>query len=539
MSETPGGVPAAPRAGPIVDGDSGPAYVLRGRVVTTNDEGDVLDDGRVVIQRGTITAIVPRGMSLPGGLEATEIDVAGTIYPGLIDLHNHFVYNVLPLWPVPRRYTNRGQWPRARRYAAEITLPARALASFAPTARALVRYVEVKALAGGTTTGQGIRTRVEGSISLFRGAMRNVEETNDPRLPEAGTLVPDLRASPQAIEQFRRSLGSRAAYFYHLAEGVDAAARRAFTHLRAHDLIQPSLVAIHALALRPGDLAALAERGAKIVWSPFSNLLLYGRTLDLHALQQAGVRFSIGCDWAPTGSKNLLQELKVARYVAAAQQAGVHSRDLVRAVTTGAARTVGWHPHVGTLKPGALADLLVIAGVRGDPYDHLINATEATVRLVVVHGIPRYGDRALMQALCPGPAAGLELLTIAGVPKALYLHARGSPLNDLTFTTAAEMLQTAMGGLPALVQAMQTESARRRALGLAPAAEFAVELDNEYVPSGPVGVRAAAAPDWSLIAPRLPLDPVEVNTPEYWRRLESQPNIDLNLRAALRAAYGG
>ena len=103
---------------------------------------------------------------------------------------------------MPRRYTNRTQWPRARRYAAEV----------APPVRALVRSVEVKALAGGTTTGQGIRTRVQGSINLFRGAMRNVEETNDPRLPEAGMLVPDLQASPEAIEQFRRSLASRAAY---------------------------------------------------------------------------------------------------------------------------------------------------------------------------------------------------------------------------------------------------------------------------------------------------------------------------------------
>lgn len=539
MNEILSGTPAAPRAGPIVDEDSGPAYVLRGRVVTMNDGGDVFEDARVVIQRGGITAIVPRGVSLPGGFAATEIDVAGTIYPGLIDLHNHFVYNVLPLWPVPRRYTNRTQWPRARRYAAEIALPARALASFAPTARALVRYVEVKALAGGTTTGQGIRTRVKGSIGLFRGAMRNVEETNDPRLPEAGTLVPTLQASPEAIEQFRRSLASRAAYFYHLAEGVDTAARRSFTHLRAHDLIQPSLVAIHALGLRLRDLAVLTERGAKIVWSPFSNLLLYGRTLDLHALRQAGVHFSIGCDWAPTGSKNLLQELKVARYVATAQQAGLHSRDLVCAVTAGAARTVGWHRHVGVLKAGVLADLVVIDGVCGDPYDHLIDATEATVKLVVVHGIPRYGDRALMEALPPAPGAALEPLTVAGVSKALYLSARDSPLHDLTFSTAAELLRAAMADLPTLVQAMQAESKRRRALGLSPAAEFAVELDNEYVPPGPAGVRAAAAPDWSLIAPRLPLDPIEVDTPEYWQRLEAQPNIGPDLREALRATYAG
>ncbi|MER3405481.1 MAG: hypothetical protein C4289_10275, partial [Chloroflexota bacterium] len=100
--------------------------------------------------------------------------------------------------------------------------------------------MEVKALAGGTTTGQGIRTRVEGSISLFRGAMRNVEETNDLRLPEAGTLVPDLQASPKAPTSWR--------------------AGRCCTC--AHDLIQQSLVAIHALVQNQATFLGMDRCGS-------------------------------------------------------------------------------------------------------------------------------------------------------------------------------------------------------------------------------------------------------------------------------------
>ena len=97
MSEILSGMLAAPRAGPIVDEDSGPAYVLHGRDVTMNDGGDVLEDARVVIQRGKIAAIIPAAVPLPGDRAGPEIGVAGTIYPGLIDLHNHFVYHALPL----------------------------------------------------------------------------------------------------------------------------------------------------------------------------------------------------------------------------------------------------------------------------------------------------------------------------------------------------------------------------------------------------------------------------------------------------------
>ena len=49
-----------------------------------------------------------------------------------------------------------------------------------------------------------------------------------------------------------------------------------------------------------------------MVWSPMSNLLLYGGTADIAAALAAGVRIGIGSDWSPSGSKNLLGELKVA-----------------------------------------------------------------------------------------------------------------------------------------------------------------------------------------------------------------------------------
>src|SRR5207244_492368 len=108
---------------------------------------------------------------------------------------------------------------------------------------------------------------------------------------------------------------AKAALFYHLAEGTNDHARQRFLDLRENDLLRSSLVGIHCLALRADDLEELARAGAKCVWSPFSNLLLYGRTLDPAALRSSGLQFSIGCDWAPTGSKNLLEELKVARWV--------------------------------------------------------------------------------------------------------------------------------------------------------------------------------------------------------------------------------
>jgi hypothetical protein len=63
------------------------------------------------------------------------------------------------------------------------------------------------------------------------------------------------------------------------------------------------------------------------------------------------------------------------------------------------------------------------ANETGDPFEHLIDAREHQVQLVIVHGVRGYGDEMLMQALQPGPA-----------PRPL------STLNDLPFNTAAEPL---------------------------------------------------------------------------------------------------
>ncbi|MCP1133292.1 amidohydrolase family protein [Paenibacillus polysaccharolyticus] len=526
------------KASEFIDVDTGPTFVLRGSVVTMNDLNEVIENGRVIVSLGKIVCILEAGQSLPPEYNSVpEILTGGTIYPGLLDLHNHFVYNVLPLWRVPERYQNRTQWPKKREYVSNISLPIRALAGYSRTARAIVRYVEAKALIGGTTTGQGIRTRVQGGIRLFHGAMRNVEETNDYRLPEAGTLVQNLQNNSEAINKFRRDLETHTAFFYHLCEGVDTSTRHYFTQLIENDLIRKSLVGIHALALKPEDFNTLANQGAKVVWSPFSNLLLYGQTLDLATLKESGVRFSIGCDWSPTGSKNLLQELKVARHVVENQGAAFNSRDLVRSVTADAAAVTGWQQHLGVLKGGSMADILVIDGTGGDPYDRLIDATEADVNLVVVNGVARYGNRDFMEMLNVVPEQAPEPLLVGGKKKAFQLFDPDSQLADLTVRDASEILRDAMADLPAFLSSVKDDNARLISLGVEHPQPFVLELDNEYAPNPNEPSAPGVSADWDNIAKSIDLDSFVVNSDNYWPLIEAQNNISDELRRVLKEAY--
>jgi 5-methylthioadenosine/S-adenosylhomocysteine deaminase len=77
-------------------------------------------------------------------------------------------------------------------------------------------------------------------------------------------------------------------------------------------LVHRLLIAIHGSALGQPQLDAIAAVGATLVWSPFSNLWLHGQTAEIAQAKASGLRLCLGSDWAPSGTTNVLWELKVA-----------------------------------------------------------------------------------------------------------------------------------------------------------------------------------------------------------------------------------
>ncbi|MGH9803693.1 MAG: amidohydrolase family protein, partial [Candidatus Acidiferrales bacterium] len=213
------------------------------------------------------------------------------------------------------------------------------------------------------------------------------------------------------------------AWIYHLSEGIDDYAQQRFADLKQFGLLTDKLVAIHGIGLTPAELGELAQAGATLVWSPLGNLRLYGQTTDIRAAHQSGLRLCLGSEWAPSGSKNLLTELKVADQYNQRVMGGVLSdRELVEMVTVNPADAVGWEGKAGQLAGGAAADMVLVKKKTADPYRNLIEATEEDIELVFINGEPVYGDAALMQTVRP---QGAELLQPRrGRAKALVFDAQ-------------------------------------------------------------------------------------------------------------------
>jgi 5-methylthioadenosine/S-adenosylhomocysteine deaminase len=548
------------------DPAASPPLALAGRIVTLDAAATIVDPGVVYCRDGSIVAVQPTSASAPPGFENVAVtQTRGIVLPGMIELHNHLPYDVLSLWQVPKAYTNRDQWSAETNpdYHRLVTGPMRILGSDPNLVPAIVRYVEVRALLGGTTTSQGITLAKSAIISHFRGLVRNVESTHDTQLKPAATHIADIDSTD--AENFLARISGSQKLILHLSEGIDAHAHDAFAALHLPDgrwAITDNLIGIHCVALTAQDFTTFGQHGGSMVWSPLSNLLLYGQTANLGAALAAGVPVALGSDWAPSGSKNLLGELKVAQAVAPTVGATLTALDLVRMVTTAPATMLGWDNHLGALEPGKRADLVVLDGQAGDPYQQLISATEADFHLVMINGTPRVGTPGLMKSLVPalnttGTNAS-EPLRIAGRDRLLNLaQVTADPaVAEISVKESLDRLAQALKDLPHAAPALPPTDllARAHAEGAALLAASGV-INNHMSPrphlplrgrlTGPnvddirtalmsSSSRAAAARVSATPLDSLALDPLAaVDNPAYYAELGQEQNIPQSLRKLL------
>ncbi|MDC3064308.1 lamin tail domain-containing protein [Euryarchaeota archaeon] len=395
----------------ISDGGFVESMLLKGRVVTMNNEADVINEGRVLVGNGKIEAVWG-GDNIPQNVDLTDVQIVetnGTIYPGLIDSHNHMHYNHIPLWDFEVHtsvkseeggYSNRNQWKNNPNYKRDISW----MKTFVQTASMWnmadqqMKYAEVMAVAGGVTAVQGSpSSNTDAWDSMLS---RNIELYNfggDGIHTKVTTLESDYKGSHITSGN---SSGSLNAWYLHLSEGVDESSRAEFDILVQNNLLVGELVVVHGTALTSAEFQKMGEVGADLAWSPLSNLLLYGDTTDVVTADKAGVRISLAPDWGPSGSKNVLHELKVADMWNTNNLDSYFSNyDLATMVTKNPALANNWDDSVGTINAGLYADLVVLDTFHQDPYRNLIEAIDADVRLTIVNGQPVFGDVDIMSEL--------------------------------------------------------------------------------------------------------------------------------------------
>lgn len=374
----------------------GSEFALKGCVITPDQR---IDDGFVHVVGDRIVAV---GTAAPGpGVRV--VDTAGVILPGLIDLHGHPEFNVFAPWEPPRTYTRRRTWRASAEYRKVVRDPwnhlTEAVAGEPLLLPLMTRYAEARALVTGVTALQGASAKYpDPTESLVRNVDRRLFGAQ-----RARSAIDFDREAPDVRDRRRQQIadGEVTAYYVHMAEGVagDGPSRDEFADLKGALLLTAATVLIHGSALLEADLEEVLDAGAKLVWSPQSNLRLYGSTTLAAKALELGIPMAIGADWQPSGSPSLLAELKVARRALEVQGLAVGPQRLVGMVTADAARIADLDAHIGTLAAGRMADILVLERHVEDPWLNVVEASPAWVRLVTIGGDLAYGDDALISQL--------------------------------------------------------------------------------------------------------------------------------------------
>ena len=395
---------------------------LRGTIVTPDQ---VIENGTILISGDKIESVGAQ-VSLPANVTVIEGD--NVIYPGLIDLHNHLTWNFLPRWSPNQLFSTRYEWKAIPAYGIALSTP-HAKIFDEGLACQTNQYAEVKAIIGGATSVVGSLSPSELPASQAKcidGLARNLDFYSGlypPGTPEKLRYeVFPLELDNNTVAQITTDLNNKSltSFIIHVAEGKpgDANAEEEFWMLRARGFLRPGVSIIHGVGLNTADLQTLAKDGVGLIWSPRSNLNLYGGTTDVYTAKQAGVKIALAPDWSPTGSDGMLQELKYASIWNQGQYPEVFTNaELVQMVTSAPAQLAGLSDKIGSIKPGLYADLLIVRRTDKDAYQSLLNASPADVQLVLIGGSPVYGDEQVMRKLAP--ATDLESLTICGAPKAL------------------------------------------------------------------------------------------------------------------------
>ena len=272
---------------------------------------EIIDDGTVLLQDGRILGAGAH-VALPA--ETKVIHTDAILAPGLIDLQNHLSFNVFPLWTPNEEFGSRYDWQQKPVYNVLLTAPHQMLVQEGLDCEA-ERYAEVKAIVEGETSVTGsTQTSCAYTQPGVASLARNLDV--DPGLgPGLGKVLYNVfpfQMTPPVRAEADRVLDAQphGALLIHVSEGAphDASAAREFEMLKAGGLLRPGVSVIHGIAIKPEGFAEMAAHGVGFIWSPRSNIELYGDTANMAAAKAAGVSITLAPVWSPTGSRGLRRQ---------------------------------------------------------------------------------------------------------------------------------------------------------------------------------------------------------------------------------------
>lgn len=419
---------------------------------TVLQPGRVLKGGQVLVNSaGVITCAACDCLSGAAAKPTTLLCGANSVSPGLINSHDHLTFPGAPYVAsntvdggaalldggVPERYEHRHDW----RVGGAAHDGHTKVSNGGSGATAQNQWNELRQLMAGTTS-------ISGSGGAF-GFLRNLDgpdtsaTANNQQGLGANTTGANYQTFPLGDSAGDELVGScsyakhpaaadipaMAAYLPHVAEGIEPSARNEFfcmANLQAGgvNMFSPRTAMIHGVGLKPADIRFVAMNGSSLIWSPRSNVSLYGETAQVVTYARMGVNVGLGTDWVRSGSMNLLRELACVDYLNQ-NFIGHYFSDLSmwRMVTVDGARAQAVGARVGTLAAGQVADVAIFRASAVNPFRAVLSAKTGDVLLTMRGGKVLYGDASVVTGL---GVASCEPIDLCGEQRTVCLAGEGT-----------------------------------------------------------------------------------------------------------------
>jgi cytosine/adenosine deaminase-related metal-dependent hydrolase len=181
-------------------------------------------------------------------------------------------------------------------------------------------------------------------------------------------------------------------FITHLEEGFDKESQSGVDILEDLNCLDDHDVFIHCIGFSDSDIRKVRDAGASVAWCPASNVFMFNVTCKIRKMIAEGINVCIGTDSTATGSVNLLEEIRFARYVYRRMYGErLDAKTLVDMVTINPAKAFRMEDKIGSLEEGKYADLLFLRPREEDPYEALVSARMEDIELLIQEGTPVYG----------------------------------------------------------------------------------------------------------------------------------------------------
>ncbi len=192
--------------------------------------------------------------------------------------------------------------------------------------------------------------------------------------------------------EYEKALTEDIPFITHIAEGFDEETVRDLDTLDKAGGLGSHSVLVHGIAFSPDDMDRIKKKGASVVWCCDSNIFMFNETTNIKMLLDKGINVSIGTDSPMSGGVNLLYEMKFnMKYYKKKYGQELPDETIYKMVTENPARAFRLYDN-GAIKEGNLADFVVVKDRGGSYINSIVSAELKDIMLVVINGMPVYGN---------------------------------------------------------------------------------------------------------------------------------------------------